>query len=37
MAGDRNVIIIDEEFDIQILSNGKSGRFGVVSFHLRSI
>ena len=37
MAGDRNVIVIDEQLDVETLRDGQSGSFGVVSFLLRPV
>ena len=37
MTGDRDVIVVNEQLDVQLLSNSQTSGFRVIAFHLRSI
>ena len=37
MTGDRHVIVVDQQLHVQVLSHRKSGGFGIVAFHLRTV
>ena len=37
MTGDGDIVVVNQQLDIQILSNGQSSGFCVVAFHLRSV
>ena len=37
MTGNRDVVVVNQQFDVQILSNRQAGGFRVIAFHLRSV
>ena len=37
MAGDGDVIVVDQHFDVQLFADGEAGRFGIIAFHLTAV
>ena len=37
MAGDGDVVVVDEDLDVELLADGEPRGLGIVAFHLRSV
>lgn len=37
MTGDGDIVVIDEEFNVEVLGDGKAGGFGIVAFLLGAV